>query len=142
MTYRQAIIAHASVTFFMTGVVWFVQLVQLPLLSRVGREGFCAYHQTLARRAGWMLIGPVIAELASAGALLWLAPPGPSWLALFGAVLLAVIWTSTLAIQLPLHRRLQAGFDEAVIRRLVLTSWVRTGAWTLRFATALAFFFL
>ena len=40
-------------------------------------------------------------------------------------------------VQVPLHRRLQGGFDAAAHRRLVRTNWLRTAAWTLRAALAL-----
>ena len=54
-----------------------------------------------------------------------------------GLALLAVIWLSTALVQVPLHRRLQGGFDAAAHRRLVRTNWLRTAAWTLRAALAL-----
>ena len=46
--------------------------------------------------------------------------------------LLAVVWISTFAVQVPLHRRLAEGYDAARHRRLVLSNWIRTLAWTAR----------
>ena len=49
-----------------------------------------------------------------------------------GLAVLALIWVSTFAVQVPLHARLASGFDRAVWHRLVVTNWLRTLAWTVR----------
>jgi hypothetical protein len=46
--------------------------------------------------------------------------------------LLAAVWITTALVQVPLHRRLSAGYDEPTGRRLVRTNWVRTALWSLR----------
>jgi hypothetical protein len=56
----------------------------------------------------------------------------------WGLGLLLLIWISTILLQVPQHRRLQAGFDPAVHRRLVSTNWLRTIFWSARAAIALA----
>ena len=38
-------IVHVLATWFMTGVIWFVQVVHYPLMARVGAEGFAAYER-------------------------------------------------------------------------------------------------
>ena len=125
--------AHAGATLFMTGVIWFVQVVHYPLFARTGAAGFADYERDHARRTGWV-VGPAmtlelllaLALAARGGAAAWA-----------GLALLAMIWLSTALVQVPLHRRLQGGFDAAVHRRLVRTNWLRTAAWTLRAALAL-----
>jgi len=47
-------------------------------------------------------------------------------------VLLAVVWVSTFALQVPCHTRLSQAPDRAVMARLVAGNWLRTAAWTLR----------
>ena len=125
--------AHAGATLFMTGVIWFVQVVHYPLFARTGAAGFADYERDHARRTSWV-VGPAmtlelllaLALAARGGAAAWA-----------GLALLAVIWLSTALVQVPLHRRLQGGFDAAAHRRLVRTNWLRTAAWTLRAALAL-----
>jgi hypothetical protein len=125
--------AHAGATLFMTGVIWFVQVVHYPLFARTGVVGFADYERDHARRTGWV-VGPAMTlELLLA---LALAARG-GMAAWAGLALLAVIWLSTALVQVPLHRRLQGGFDAAAHRRLVRTNWLRTAAWTLRAALAL-----
>jgi hypothetical protein len=131
-------IAHAAATLFMTGVIWFVQVVHYPLFGRVGAQEFAAYAREHADRTG-RVVGPAMAvELALALALA--ARAGAGALAWAGLALLAVIWGSTALVQVPLHRRLAAGPDHAAQRRLVRTNWIRTAAWTARavIATMLA----
>jgi hypothetical protein len=126
--------AHAGATVFMTGLIWFVQIVHYPLLRRLPASEVAPYAQEHARRTGWV-VGPVM--LAELGLALALAARGgtPAWI---GLALLGVIWTSTASLQVPLHRRLALGHDPAAIERLVRTNWLRTAAWTLRAPLALA----
>jgi hypothetical protein len=51
--------------------------------------------------------------------------------------LLAVIWLSTVFLQVPCHNRLVSGFDQATYERLVNSNWIRTIAWSLRGALAM-----
>ena len=125
--------AHAGATLFMTGVIWFVQVVHYPLFARTGAAGFADYERDHARRTGWVVGPAMMLELLLA---LALAARG-GMAAWAGLALLAVIWLSTALVQVPLHRRLQGGFDAAAHRRLVRTNWLRTAAWTLRAALAL-----
>jgi len=59
------------------------------------------------------------------------------WLPWIGIALLLLIWLSTAVLQVPAHHRLGSGFDPATHRRLVLTNWVRTWAWSARGVLAL-----
>jgi hypothetical protein len=60
----------------------------------------------------------------------------PRWVPVAGAVLLAAIWLSTFAMQVPLHGQLAQGFDEAAHTALVRSNWIRTIGWSLRAALA------
>lgn len=55
-----------------------------------------------------------------------------------GALLVAALWASTFLVQIPCHRALGRGWDEAIHRRLVRMNWLRTGLWTTRAGLALA----
>jgi hypothetical protein len=46
--------------------------------------------------------------------------------------LIIIIWLSTFGLQVPIHKQLQTGKDEACIKRLVTTNWIRTIAWSLK----------
>jgi len=129
------LLAHAAVTLFMVGLIWFVQIVHYPLFALVGGAGFAHYERHHARRTTWVVAPPMIAELTTAAALAWSTPGALAWC---GLALLAVIWASTALWQVPAHRRLEHGFDPRVHGRLVSTNWVRTAAWSARGVVALA----
>ena len=126
------LLAHTAATLYMTGVIWMVQLVHYPLFAEVGPERFADYERLHQLRISAVVMPPMLIELVTAY-LLATAWPGPGrWAAWTGLGLLAVIWLSTFLLQVPRHEALAAGFDEATIRSLVLTNWLRTLAWTAR----------
>lgn len=121
--------AHAFVTLFMTGLIWFVQVVHYPLFDRVGKPDFAAYEAHHTRRTGRLVGGPMLLELGLAVTLAW--SPGGT-LAWCGLGLLGIIWLSTAVGQIPTHRLLKRGFDQAAHKRLVRGNWVRVIAWSMR----------
>ncbi len=135
---RLIFLAHLASTWFMAGLIWFVQVVHYPLFDGVGREAFAEYESRHAARTTWVVGPPMLVEAASAILLLWLHPAGVAeWQAWTGLGLLAPIWISTALVQVPCHDRLAAGFDASTHRRLVATNWLRTAAWTARGALVL-----
>ena len=131
--------AQLAATLYLTGLIWVIQVVHYPLMNRVPGDGFAAFHAAHARRISVVVVVPMLVELTSAVALVVIRPPGVSFaLLVVGVVLVGVVWLSTFALQVPLHRRLSEGFDPAAHRALVRGNWIRTAAWTLRSAVAIA----
>lgn len=128
-----ALIANAAAAWFLTGLIWIVQVVHYPLFASVGREGFASYESAHARLIT-LVVGPaMLLELAAALALAFVRPAtAPAWAAWTGLGLVAAIWLSTFLVQVPLHGTLSGGFDAEAHARLVATNWFRTAAWTLR----------
>jgi len=127
-------ILHLLATGFMTGLIWFVQVVHYPLFAAVGQDAFTEYERRHMQRTGAVVGPPMVVEV---GCAVWLAlSSGP--LGLVGLALLAVVWLSTWGRQVPLHHRLSARGDQRDIRQLVASNWVRTAAWTARLPIALA----
>lgn len=124
------LLLNAAATWFMAGLIWFVQVVHYPLFSGIGAPAFAAYEAEHQRRTTRIVAPVMLIELATTGLLSWRTTVNDRTLALVGASLLAVIWASTWLLQVPLHARLSRGLDKALVNRLVLTNWVRTVAWT------------
>ena len=123
------LLAHAASTLYLVGLIWMVQAVHYPLFAQVGEA---------QARISWVVGPPMLVELATAVWLVVRPPPGlPAWAPWLGLLLLALIWLSTAALQVPEHRRLEVGFDPAAVRRLVRSNWLRTALWTARGALAL-----
>ncbi|MAT14703.1 MAG: hypothetical protein CMJ46_05460 [Planctomyces sp.] len=124
---------HLASTVFMTGLIWFVQIVHYPLFARVGEPGFVGYSLSHQQRTSIVVLPAMLTELAT-GCLLWALPINPIPATLFTAsmIALAVIWVSTFLLQVPCHSRLGKTFCADSCRRLVLTNWIRTCCWSVR----------
>lgn len=129
------LLATAAATMFMTGVGWFVQVVHYPLLRYVGAEAFDSFHDAHSRLTTRVVLAPMVVELAGSAVLVAQRPaqigPGLAWA---GLALAAATWVSTVAVQMPQHRRLTP--DGVTV--LVAGSWLRTLSWTAHSGVVLA----
>jgi hypothetical protein len=127
------LVPHAALTWFLTGLIWVIQVVHYPLMAAVGTASYSAYQQAHVTRITWIVGPAMLAEVALALAVV-LDPSAqvPRWQAWLGVALLALIWVATALWSVPAHGRLAAGFDAAVHRQLVDSNWLRTLAWTAR----------
>lgn len=120
-------------TLYMTGLIWFVQLVHYPMFANVPAEVFVEYERVHQARTTWAVGPAMLLELGTAIALLWVRPPGvPLWVAWVGLALLLLVDGSTAVFFGPQHGRLSAGFDAQLHRQLVDWNWLRTAGWTAR----------
>ena len=127
------LLANLVVTAFMTGVIWYVQLVHYPLMAGWPHDGFGAWESLHRDRTGWIVMPVMLVEGATAALLLLRRPTrGSAWLPWLAALLLAGVWASTFLVQVPCHARLSLGWDESVHAQLVATNWIRTALWTAR----------
>ncbi len=127
------LLVNLGTTLVLVGLIWTVQLTLYPLFEHVPQPGFLAYHAQHSRNIT-LLVGPLmLAELASAIALV-AYPPDAMARAPFvlGLGLVLIVWASTAFVQVPLHAALGAGFDDIAHQRLVRTNWIRTVAWSAR----------
>jgi hypothetical protein len=133
------LLAQFAATVFMTGLIWFVQIVHYPLFAKVhahsSSDAFRAYENSHANRTSFVVFPPMAVELLTALAALF-PSLRPAFLsqtaAIISAVLVLAIWASTGLLQVPLHNRLAANPTAATIRSLVLSNWLRTALWTAR----------
>jgi hypothetical protein len=127
------LIAHAAATWFMVGLIWTIQSVHYPLFVRVGPPSFERYESEHTHRMARLLAIPAGLEVGTGLALVWTRPEGLGLTpVLMSGALLAIIWVTTAVVQVPLHKRLTAGYDRSVVLRLVKSNWLRTGVWTAR----------
>lgn len=127
------LLAQAFATLFMTGLIWFVQVVHYPMFADVSSDRFAAYEVKHSKLTTFVVGPPMLLELVTVILLLKLSPAGSmNQLAWVGAILLAAIWFSTAFLQVPMHSKLEAGFDETSHRFLVNSNWIRTVLWTAR----------
>jgi uncharacterized membrane protein len=131
---RTLLVVHAAATWYMTGLIWFVQLVHYPLMELVERVRWRDYEQRHQRLTTWLVAPGMLFEAGTAILLWWNSAPetaGLTW-SRIGLALVVSNGLSTAALQAPLHARLTEHWDPRVHRRLVATNWIRTTAWTSR----------
>lgn len=127
------LVVHAAATWFMTGLIWFVQIVHYPLFAMVGDAAFIPYEAAHQRRTTWVVAPLMLLEAGSSVLLLTPLSGSPRTpLAWLGLAMLVLIWLSTFLVQVPLHATLERAGSKASMRRLVTTNWIRTFAWTSR----------
>ncbi len=136
---KDLFLAQYAATLFMTGLIWFVQIVHYPLFASVHAStapaGFRDYATLHANRTGFVVFPPMATELLTALAALFpsLRPAVfPQAAAIASAVTVVLIWLSTGLLQVPLHSRLASKPTAGTIRSLVRSNWLRTALWTFR----------
>lgn len=127
-------LVNLATTWFMVGLIWFVQVVHYPLFGSVpAGERFAAYHKQHVRRTTAVVAPVMLMELLSTIALLVTRPAGVSaWVAWAGFALLAIAWLATALLQVPRHNELATCYTEAAHVALCRTNWLRTLSWTAR----------
>jgi len=127
------LLANFVATCLMTGVIWFVQWVHYPLLAKIPVDRAVETAIEHQRRTGQVLAIPMAVEGFTTLGLLISRPESVQifwpW---FGAVLLAVALGGTVFVSVPLHAKMATNPTTDIGRRLVVTNWPRTIAWSLR----------
>ena len=132
---EQILIANAAASLVMTGLIWFVQIVHYPLLAQFGSSQSTQVAVEHQRRTSWVVGPPMAVEGVTTLFLLAQQPDGVSALLPWvNAVLLAIALGSTIFLSVPLHARMAQSHDDNTGRKLVLTNWPRTFAWSARAA--------
>jgi len=127
------LVIQVACTWAMTGIIWFVQLVQYPSFAQVDAASFRGFHKHHSAAISVIVAPLMILEALSAFVFLWVPlRVQSSWEIWLGIALVAVVWASTFLLQIPAHSRLGSGFDEESWRMLVSSNWVRTAAWSAR----------
>lgn len=125
-------VIHLGSTWFMVGLIWLIQIVHYPLFARVSQEQFALYEREHSRRITYIVAPLMLSELASGFAITYLLAHAYTFVMVANLVCLIAIWVSTFAIQVPLHQKLDSGFDRSLHSRLVSTNWIRTVCWSVR----------
>ncbi len=117
-----------AVVFYVTGGIWFAQIVVYPLFGKVGKDEYVAYHKFYSSRIPLPVIVPGFASFLLPIALVFLGPESvPLWIYLANVVCGLMGLLVTVALEIPRHARLEkGGKQETVIRELVRYNWPRT----------------
>lgn len=130
-----ALLIQLVMSAWMGAVITYVQLVHYPSLHFIAKDKFCEFHKMHSLRTTYVVLIPMVAELATAAYLFAQQRTLP-----FAALLaLAVLtWVMTFSISVPLHNRLGTGSDTATINSLISTNWLRFVTWLAKLALIIA----
>lgn len=123
-------VLHIFSCFFMTGLIWLIQLVHYPANRFINPQMFSAYqhfHQVTIT----LIVGPIMVLEVFTG-LFIVFHESLSTSSLFNFAGLTVIWLSTVFFSIPNHAKLEKEMDTKAMSRLISTNWLRTLAWTAR----------
>lgn len=121
-------IALLSLSMFLTGLIWVVQLVHYPTFHFVSEKQFVDFTSFHAKRISNIVIPVMVAE-GVLSAFMVLQDPSQLVFTL-NFLMVGGIWASTFFLSVPCHKKLYDGKNGVAIDRLVRTNWVRTILWT------------
>ena len=116
--------------FFLTGVIWTIQIVHYPSFHYIDKLSFVNFHQFHERRISIIVMPLMILELISSVALYFNDMSNHTFL--LNLIIVGLIWCSTFFIQVPIHNILSTKKDNMMIEKLVNTNWIRTFLWSMR----------
>ncbi|MCZ2837413.1 DUF1772 domain-containing protein [Modestobacter sp. VKM Ac-2985] len=122
------LLVHLIAVSAYAGFQWTVRVLVYPQFDQVPPGAFPAYERAHQRRVA-RVVGPLFAAQAvTSGWLLLDRPAGTPWgLVVAAATVTALVLLVTALGAVPLHRRLDAGWDAAAHRRLLRVDAVRVG---------------
>lgn len=125
------LVVHLALTAAYAGFQATVRFLVYPQFAQVPPHAFAAYERSHQQRIS-VVVGPLFAgQGLTTLLLLGLRPAGvPLLPVLAGAACLAVVLAVTALLAVPLHRRLDRGWDVAAHRRLLRVDGVRVVAAT------------
>lgn len=129
--FENILVINLCATFFMTGLIWFVQVVHYPGYEHISRSSFQDYHQRHIIRTGLVVIPPMVTELTTSIWLVWSFQQFRMFNTA-GLCLVVAIWGSTFFLQARYHQLLQRDYAKSVVLKLVNTNWIRTLSWSLK----------
>lgn len=127
------LIMNAVVTWFMTGLIWFVQIVHYPLFDSVGSLEFQSYAVRHRHLTTMVVALPMITEITTALLLVILWKRSDAMLLWVCFALVMAIWICTAFGSVACHEKLcTSGFSATTHRWLLTSNWLRTILWTMR----------
>ena len=126
---------HTAMTLYMTGFIWFVQIVHYPLKVFISEEDWIIYERMHTRKTLFVTLPFMLIELASLVYITVISENPFSWEMIIFQVCTAIVWISTLGIQVPIHGKLEQEYNLVNVHRLIKTNWIRTIAWSIKAVT-------
>ncbi|MDA0681267.1 MAG: hypothetical protein O3A13_06645 [Proteobacteria bacterium] len=128
MTPRWIFLTAFALILYGNGAAFIESFVNYSSWHLIGADEFTTYHQFITPRILIFLVAPAFLGTAFTVLLLWFRPSLIPVRAVWAAIAVqAVVWISTLAIQIPMQIQLsEHGISPKLIERLIETNfWLR-----------------
>ena len=122
--------ANLAISWGLLILIWLVQLIIYPGFYLIPSELFVSYHRWYVIRISAVVLPLMVAELILT--IWWILSDAYSSISLLAGFLIITVWLSTFVLQVPIHNQLRNSKVDKLIRRLVVTNWIRTVAWSLK----------
>ncbi len=122
--------ANLAISWGLMTLIWLVQLIIYPGFHRIPPDEFVRYHRWYALRISIVVLPLMLGELIFLTG--WWFSGADGSTAYIATLAVFIVWLSTIGLQVPIHKRLQAGKSIELINRLVATNWIRTAAWSVK----------
>lgn len=120
---------HIISTLLMTGAIWIIQLVHYPAFRFIDKSKFEAFENFHTKNITFFVAPVMMIELVSS----FLVYQYLSAYSFFTNLLsILVLWLTTFFIFVPLHGKLNNGYQLQTINKLINLNWIRTILWSLR----------
>lgn len=126
---EEILILNLFSSFFLCGLIWTVQLVHYPAFHGFDKKAYphwIAFHKS---RISFIVVPVMLVELITS-ILLSFSDAPLLLLQRTGLGLVILIWLTTFFLQVPLHEKLSAGYNQETVRKLVSSNWWRTFLWS------------
>ena len=121
---------HFFLTFFMTGIIWLIQLIHYPSFSFIDKNMYSTFQAFHMNRISF-LVGPIMfLELFSGFYLLFFYSESNFFVINF--ILNILILTMTIIVFGTIHRKLIEGFKFSLFAKLISMNWIRTILWSMK----------
>ncbi len=125
---RWIFVTAFALVFYGTGAAVIESFVNYSSWHLIGADEFIAYHQFISPRVLAFLVAPLLLGTAFTVLMLWSRPAAiPRWAVWAAIAAQAVVWISTVTIQVPIQIQLSShGLSVALVDRLIETNfWLR-----------------
>ena len=126
-------LTHLALTLAFTGIIWYAQLDQYPLLKFIGRKEVPRYETEYYKRTMPWAITLLAIEAVSGTLLIWIRPEAVSDALVYSNLfLLAITWILTWGGCVKCHMKLECGLQDGPFHRLLNINKSRALIWTIR----------
>ena len=128
MSRRWTFLVACALVFYGTGAAFIESFVNYPSWLLIGSDEFLAYHRFISPRVLGLLVAPLLLGTVFTILMLWSRPAAiPAWAVWAAIAAQAVVWVSTVTIQVPIQLQLgEHGLSAPLIERLIETNfWLR-----------------